>query len=81
MRFIDFLNRPDIAARNAEGLWVGTPNRSARELISDEFGQDLTVYPPPDVMEKSQLYQVLSEENLMLRKRITSAIRKLHDAQ
>ncbi|GGC11909.1 spermidine/putrescine ABC transporter substrate-binding protein [Marinobacterium zhoushanense] len=81
IRFIDFLNRPEIAARNAQALWVGTPNQAAYGLLDDEFRQDITVYPPAGVMAKSQLYEVLSEENLMLRQRITSAIRKLHDAQ
>lgn len=81
IRFIDFLNRPEIAARNAQSLWVATPNTAAYALLDDEFSQDPTVYPPADVMAKSQLYDVLSDENLMLRKRITSAIRKLHDAQ
>ncbi|MBR9885685.1 MAG: spermidine/putrescine ABC transporter substrate-binding protein [Oceanospirillales bacterium] len=81
MRFIDFLNRPDIAARNAQSLWVATPNSAALELIDPEFRDDLTIFPPPKVMAKSQLYEVLSDDNVMMRKRITSAIRKLHDAQ
>jgi len=81
IRFIDFLNRPEIAAINAQAVWVATPNSAAYELLDDEFRQDPTVYPPAEVMAKSQLYGVLSEENLLLRQRITSAIRKLHDAR
>ncbi|MBV1790642.1 spermidine/putrescine ABC transporter substrate-binding protein [Marinobacterium sp. D7] len=81
IRFIDFLNRPEIAARNAQSVWVATPNTAAYPLLDEEFSQDPTVYPSADVMAKSQLYGVLSDENLMLRKRITSAIRKLHDAK
>ncbi|MBS98850.1 MAG: spermidine/putrescine ABC transporter substrate-binding protein [Oceanospirillaceae bacterium] len=80
-RFIDFLNRPEIAALNAEALWVGTPNRAARALLGSEVRADQTVYPPESVMAKRQLYEPISDENLLLRQRMTHAIRKLHESQ
>ncbi len=81
IRFIDFLNRPDVAARNAEALWVATPNAAAMKLLEADFRKDREVFPPPEIMAKSQRYLPLSNAGQLLRKRITSAIIKLHDAQ
>ena len=35
-RFLDFLNRPEIAALNAEDLGVATPNAAARALLPED---------------------------------------------
>lgn len=81
IRFIDFLNRPDVAARNAQALWVATPNAAAMKLLKADFRKDQEVFPSPEIMAKSQRYRPLSNAGQLLRKRITSAIIKLHDAQ
>ena len=73
-RFIDFLNRPDIAAINSESLYSATPNKKARSLLNTTIRNDSTVYPPNSVIENSQLYQQIDSENIMLRHRITGAI-------
>ena len=43
--FIDFLNRPAVAARNAEYVFYATPNLAARELMSDDYLADPVIHP------------------------------------
>ena len=43
-KFINFMCRPDIAARNAEYIGYSSPSTPARELMG-EAGQDPTAYP------------------------------------
>ena len=81
LQFIDFLNRPDIAAMNAEFLGFGTPNTSAIQHMSAAFQSDQSVFPSQDILGRSQSYQVLDKNNIILRKRMTSAIRKIHESQ
>ena len=43
--FIDFVNRPAIAARNAEHVSFATPNEAALELVSAEYLADPVIHP------------------------------------
>ena len=56
MAFIDFLNRPDIAGRNANFIWYGSPNQAAAEqgYIDEEMLNNPGVYPPDEVMQRLQ---------------------------
>lgn len=79
--FLNYINDPAIAAINSEDVYVATPIEKAKALQSAEFIADPSVYPPQSILNKSQQYEVLSEENTLLRNRITSSLVKLHDAQ
>jgi len=81
VQFIDFLNRPDIAALNAESLGFGTPNKSAVRHMSDAYRSDQAVFPSQDILDRSQQYTVLDKNNIVLRKRITGAIRQIHESR
>jgi len=81
IEFINFLNRPEIAAMNAEHLGFATPNKSAIGHISPAYRDDLSVFPSADTLAKSQQYKVLDASNIALRKRITSAIQKIHESR
>lgn len=81
LQFIDFLNRPDIAAMNAEFLGFGTPNQSAIQHMSEDYRSNQSIFPSQDILSRSQQYKVLDKNNIILRKRITSAIRKIHESQ
>ncbi|NNE90582.1 MAG: spermidine/putrescine ABC transporter substrate-binding protein [Verrucomicrobiales bacterium] len=56
MKFIDFMSRGDIAARNAEYLWTATPNKVAMDLLDEEFKGDTTIFPPKELMAKCEFY-------------------------
>ena len=60
LKFIDFLNRPEIAARNAEFVYYATPNKAALELVSEEYKEDQTINPPPSVIKRSEIYKELA---------------------
>ncbi len=58
-QFIDFLNRPTIAARNAEYVYYATPNLAAREHLPSGYFEDPVIFPPPDVLARSEVYRPL----------------------
>jgi spermidine/putrescine transport system substrate-binding protein len=68
--FIEFLNRPEIAAKNSEDLWVATPNFRAKKYLSESILQDRTVYPTQETQLKSEFYRILSNDSIRQRNRI-----------
>lgn len=56
LQFIDFLNRPEIAKRNAEFIGYATPNQKAFELLPHEVQKDPVAYPGTEVLQKYQVY-------------------------
>lgn len=80
LQFINFLNQPKVAAQNAEAIYLATPNIAAKAFLSDEFKNDKAVYPDEDVVRRSQLYKVLTPENIKLRLRITNAIVNIYES-
>ena len=59
-RFLGFLNRPDIAARNAEYLYYATPNEAGLALLSAELRADPVVFPSDEVLSRSEVYRELA---------------------
>jgi putrescine transport system substrate-binding protein len=47
--FINYLLRPDVAARNSNAIDYATPVAGALEFIRDTLKNDPGVYPPPEV--------------------------------
>lgn len=80
-RFLDFLNQPEIAALNAAELGVATTNAAARALLPDDIRQDQTIYPPEEVLARSQIYEARPLEATQTRRRIISALINAHDAR
>ncbi len=60
--FIDFMNREDIAAKNFEYIWYGTPNRAVYENLDQETRQDPTIFPDEEVLKRCEVYTYLGEE-------------------
>lgn len=81
LKFVDFLNRPDIAAMNAESLGFATPNTAAIQHMTPDYQSDQSIFPSREILNRSQQYKILENDNIILRKRITSAIRKIHESQ
>lgn len=59
--FINFLLRPDIAARNSNYTWYASPNAAAVEFIDPEILEEPAIYPPPDVMERLEWIEDVGE--------------------
>lgn len=66
-RFLDFLNRPEIAALNAGFIQFGSPNLAAQAYLPAEIRGHLGLYPPPDVL--SRLYTIMPLDDAAARAR------------
>lgn len=58
-RFIDFLNRPEIAARNAEYVNYATPNHAAHEFLGENYFSNEIIHPGKSVLVRSEVYRTL----------------------
>ena len=54
--FIDYLNRPRVAARNAEALHYATPNEAAEALLPEALRTDPLVYPDARTLARCETY-------------------------
>ena len=61
-KFIDFMNREDIARMNFEYIYYGTPNKKVFESLDEDTREDETIFPPEDVLDKCEVYQYLGEK-------------------
>lgn len=60
--FIDYLLRPDVAARIINERWFAMPNKKARPLVNENIRSNPGVYPPPEILSKLQQLEDLGEE-------------------
>ena len=60
--FINFMLRPENAARNAAFVGYATPNEAAKELLDEEVVSDETFYPSQEVIESLEHYEYLGTE-------------------
>lgn len=72
--FVEFLNRPEVAAQNARYLFYATPNRAAEALLPAEFLQDPLIYPDAETLAHSEHYGNLTPDGVRRRVQIYSAI-------
>lgn len=59
---INYLLRPDVAAKNADYVWYSTPNKEAMKLIDPEALEDPTLYPGDEIIERLEPYEYLGQE-------------------
>ncbi|MBF0182392.1 MAG: spermidine/putrescine ABC transporter substrate-binding protein [Magnetococcales bacterium] len=52
--FLDFLNEPAMASKNAQFLHYATPNRGALAMADPAYLADPIVFPPEEVLRKSE---------------------------
>lgn len=62
---IDFLLRPDIAARNAEYVGYSSPNESAIAIMDPEITSDEAFYPSDELIDKLEVYRGLPQDKLI----------------
>lgn len=59
--FINFLNRPDIAARNVEYIGYSTPNVEAQKLLPEEIRNSEVAYPSSEVLENTEIFKDMKD--------------------
>ena len=57
--FLNFINRPENAAQNAEYIGYATPNKKAKALLPEEIKNDPAFYPTDDIVKKLEVYDNL----------------------
>ena len=72
--FIDFINQPKWAAKNAETLYLATANLSAKQYLSTEHLQDPVIYPSEFLLQRSGFHKVLSPRADRARAKIFSRV-------
>ncbi len=65
-RLIDYLMRPDVAARVANFAAYATPNKTARPQVKRELLENPTIYPPADVLKRCATMEDLGESNRLV---------------
>ena len=59
--FIDFMNREDIAAKNFDYIWYGTPNKAVYDSLDEETKEDSTIFPDEEILKRCEVYTFLGE--------------------
>lgn len=60
-QFMDFLNRPHIAFRNADYLGYAIPNTGGRALIPEEISNDRSIYPEEEDLVNAEIFVNLGQ--------------------
>ncbi len=55
-KFIDFLNRPEIAFRNADYTGYATPNAAAKALLPPEIRDNRMIYPQEEDLVNTEVF-------------------------
>jgi len=55
-KFINFMNRPEIAAKNAEYIGYSTPNVAAKELLPDDMKNSNVAYPSKEEIANTEIF-------------------------
>jgi spermidine/putrescine-binding protein len=59
--FLNYVLRPEVAAKIANEVSYATPNATARKLVDKGLLDDPAVYPPDDVLRRCQFMQDLGD--------------------
>ena len=61
-KFLDFLCREDIAAKNFEFVYYATPNLPLYDSLDEELKQNPVVFPPKDLLSKCEVFKSLDQQ-------------------
>lgn len=67
-KMINFLLRPEIAAKIAINTGYATPNKKALELLPDEIKYNDVIYPSKEIFEKGEIQEDIGEAILIYEK-------------
>jgi spermidine/putrescine transport system substrate-binding protein len=60
LAFLNFLQQPEIAAKTAESLNYASPNKSAKALLPSAHLNHPGIYPPQEILDKSEFFSPVS---------------------
>lgn len=56
-KFIDFMLRPEISAKNADYIGYSTPVSEAKELLPEDMQNSLVAYPTEDMIQNVEIFK------------------------
>jgi spermidine/putrescine transport system substrate-binding protein len=74
MRFIDYINRPAVAARLSESLMFASPNLEAKKHVAPAILNDASIYPTDAVLRHSEVMAELPSAQVLRRNAITATV-------
>lgn len=74
-RLIDYLLRPEVAARITNQTFFANANRASFELLDPEVRNDPAIYPPPEVMARLFPNPVKAQDYVRSRNRLWTQIK------
>lgn len=63
---MNFLLRPEIAAKNAEYIYYSSPNKAAKEFMDKEMLEDEILYPSDEVINHLEVFRDLGQDMTIL---------------
>ena len=60
--FINYILDPKVHANITNYQWCATPNAAAMEYVNSEILEDKGIYPPKEILDKCEYFQVLPPE-------------------
>ncbi len=75
MALINYLMRPEVAARITNTVHFANANRASTELVDPEIRNDPAIYPPRRVLEEMQPIGAVSNEYQRLRNRLWERVK------
>lgn len=61
-KWIDFLCEEEVALKNFEYIYYGTPNAAAQEMIDEEILNDKGAFPDEELIDRCEIYLYLGPE-------------------
>ncbi|WP_409440131.1 spermidine/putrescine ABC transporter substrate-binding protein [Psychromonas sp. GE-S-Ul-11] len=72
--FLSFINEPTVAYKNASEMWFSTTNEAAKLIADDDYKNDSEISPNAEVINRSEYYKIISDEDLVIRNRMVSIL-------
>jgi spermidine/putrescine-binding protein len=69
--FLDYILRPEVAARIAKEVGYGSPNAAARKLLPPEVLKNEVIYPPDEVLNRCQFMEDLGDSAKLINQYMT----------
>ncbi|MEG1560453.1 MAG: spermidine/putrescine ABC transporter substrate-binding protein [Clostridia bacterium] len=60
-KFLDFLNRPEVAMQNSQYIGYTTPNKAALDLMDEDWLSDETYNPPQKIIDRCDIFHDLGD--------------------
>lgn len=76
MKFLNFINQPEWAAKNAQELFLATPNHSAKKYISKKHLTSHVIYPSERLLSRSEMHKDLTVNSSRKRASIFTKYKK-----